>query len=38
MKSYLARTKYINNMQLGPNPDEWLDFTGSKKLNLIDAQ
>jgi len=38
MKSYLARTKYINNMQLGPNPDEWLDFTGNRKLNLIDAQ
>lgn len=38
MKSYLARTKYVNNMQLGPNPDEWLDFTGNKNLNLIDAQ
>ena len=38
MKSYLARTKYVNNMQLGPNPDEWLDFTGQKNLNLIDAQ
>ena len=38
MKSYLARTKYVNSMQLGPNPDEWLDFAGQKNLNLIDAQ
>jgi len=34
MKQYLQQSNYIQNLQLGPNPEEWKDL-GGNNLNLL---
>ena len=34
MKQYLQKSNYIQNLQLGPNPEEWKDL-GGNNLNLL---
>ena len=34
MKQYLQKSDYIQNLQLGPNPEQWKDLSGNN-LNLL---